>query len=163
MAHTADPAHDHIEVRAVAARDTHPLRQAVLRPHQRVDELAQADDDAADSGSFAAFDEAGHVVGTGVVARRPPKWLPPGTTGWQLRGMAVAPEQRGRGIGSAVLRAILDHVRHHGGGLVWCNARIPARSLYEHAGFSPVGEPFDLELIGPHIVMARRVDAEVVD
>lgn len=151
-----------VEVRAVPARDTYPLRQLVLRPHQQVDELAQADDEAVDSASFAAFDEVGQVVGTGVVTRRPPAWLP-GATGWQLRGMAVAPDRRGRGIGSAVLRAILRHVRHHGGGLVWCNARVPARSLYEHAGFEAVGEPFDLELIGPHIVMARRVGPEGLD
>jgi GNAT superfamily N-acetyltransferase len=71
--------------------------------------------------------------------------------------MAVAPDRRGQGIGSAVLAALLDHVRSHGGGLTWCNARIPAQGVYARAGFSPVGEPFDLEAIGPHIAMARPV------
>jgi predicted GNAT family N-acyltransferase len=41
--------------------------------------------------------------------------------------------------------------------VVWCNVRVPARGLYEHAGFEAMGEPFDVDPIGPHIVMIRRV------
>ena len=36
---------------------------------------------------------------------------------------------------------------------VWCNARMPARSLYERAGFKAISEEFDLPPIGPHLVM----------
>ena len=149
-------------MRAVPAETTFPLRQVVLRPNQRTEELAEPRDDDPDAGHYAAFDDAGHVVGTGTVGRHRPPWAPGGPggetgPGWQIRGMAVAPGQRGRGIGSAVLSALLAHVREHGGGLVWCNARVPARGLYEHAGFHTVGEPFELEHIGLHIVMATHV------
>jgi ribosomal protein S18 acetylase RimI-like enzyme len=145
-----------VAVHSVPAEETFPLRQAVLRPHQRVEELAQPDDGDPDAGSFAAVDEAGQVVGTGIVRRRPPPWSAD-QPGWQVRGMAVDPGCRGQGIGSALLRVILDHIAHHGGGRAWCNARVPARGLYERAGFAAVGEPFDMELIGPHIRMARTV------
>ena len=76
--------------------------------------------------------------------------------GWQVRAMAVAPGQRGRGVGRAVLDALLAHVDAAGGGTVWCNARVPAQAFYERAGFTVVGEPFDLPAIGPHVVMALR-------
>jgi GNAT superfamily N-acetyltransferase len=152
-----------VTVRAVAADVTLPLRQQVLRPHQSLHELREPDDDTPASTSVAAVDDAtGEVVGTGVVSRRPAPWLPDGGgrdgggPGWQVRAMAVAPGRQGRGIGRAVLDVLLDHVDAHGGGTVWCNARVPARGFYERAGFSPVGEPFELPHIGPHVVMAQR-------
>jgi GNAT superfamily N-acetyltransferase len=132
-----------VSVRWVAPEVTFPLRQAVLRPHQQVWELAEPDDSAPDARSFAAIDAAGRVVGTGVVSRRPP--------GWQVRAMAVDPSCRGQGIGSLVLAAILDHVRARGGSLVWCNARTPAVGLYLRTGFVAVGTQFDLPHIGPHV------------
>lgn len=148
-------------MRAVPAETTFPLRQVVLRPHQRIEELAEPSDDHPDAGHYAAVDDAGHVVGTGTVGRRPPPWSPDGHSegGWQIRGMAVAPGQRGRGIGSAVLSALLAHVEQRGGEPVWCNARVPARGLYEHAGFHTVGEPFEMEHIGLHVVMTTDVAA----
>ena len=149
---------DEVEVRAVPAEVTFPLRQAVLRPHQRVDELALPTDGDPATGHYAAFDGGGRVVGTGMVSRVSPWWAPD-QPGWQVRGMAVEPSLRGRGIGSAILGVLLEHVRDHGGGLAWCNARTPARRLYEHAGFTTIGEPFELEHIGPHIAMAREVQA----
>lgn len=146
-----------IEVRVVPPRDTFPLRQAVLRPHQQIEDLVQFDDDAPDARSFAAFDETGAIVGTGCVSRRPTPYAPD-RTGWQLRGMAVAPGQRGQGIGSAVLDAILDHARAEGGGVVWCNARTPAQGVYARAGFTPRGDVFEQDVIGPHIVMTLEVE-----
>jgi GNAT superfamily N-acetyltransferase len=141
-----------VVVRAVAPEVTFPLRQAVLRPHQQVAELAEHDDSAPGARAFAAFDPAGRVVGTGVVSRRPP--------GWQVRAMAVDPSCRGQGIGSEILAAILAHVRSAGGGLVWCNARTPAVALYERAGFVAVGTPFDLPHIGPHLRLELEVEVE---
>ena len=73
--------------------------------------------------------------------------------GWQVRGMAVEPELRGQGLGTAVLAAILDHVGDEG---VWCHARIAARSLYERHGFVVDGEPWDDAVAGTQVVMRRR-------
>lgn len=145
-----------VNVKAVPEEVTLPLRQAVLRPHQTIDELRRAGHGRRDALWCAAYDDAGEVVGTGTVSRDSPLWAPD-QPAWRVRAMAVAPDRRGQGIGSAVLAALLDHVRSHGGGLTWCNARIPAQGVYARAGFSPVGEPFDLEAIGPHIAMARPV------
>lgn len=152
-----------VTVRAVPAAVTRPLRQQVLRPHQTLDELREPDDDTTDSASFAAVDDAsGDIVGTGVVSRRPVPGgaidgdIDRGGTAWQVRAMAVAPGQRGRGVGRAVLDALLAHVDAAGGGTVWCQARVPAVAFYERAGFAVVGEPFELPDIGPHVVMTTR-------
>jgi ribosomal protein S18 acetylase RimI-like enzyme len=105
-------------------------------------------------GSFAvgAY-EGDELVGVGLVG-------PDGEPGaWRIRGMATAPEARGRGAGTAVLRALIEHARTQGATRVWCNARIGARSLYERAGLEVVSEEFEVPKIGPHYVMAMTVTA----
>lgn len=144
-------------VKAVPEEVTLPLRQSVLRPHWTLDELARARHAGPDALWCAAYDDAGQVVGTGSVSRDSPPWAPD-EPAWRIRAMAVAGDRRGRGIGSAVLAALLDYVRSHGGGLTWCNARTAAQGVYARAGFAPVGEVFELPDIGPHVTMTRRVD-----
>jgi predicted GNAT family N-acyltransferase len=57
----------------------------------------------------------------------------------------------------AVLESLVRHAVDRGASRVWCNARTPARSLYERAGFSVVSEEFELPDIGPHLVMERKI------
>jgi predicted GNAT family N-acyltransferase len=71
--------------------------------------------------------------------------------------MATAEHKRGEGIGTAVLRAVLEHVARHGGGLLWCSARTSARSFYERAGFVSRGDVWAEPNLGPHVMMERRV------
>jgi GNAT superfamily N-acetyltransferase len=81
------------------------------------------------------------------------------TTWWRIRGMATAYGHRGQGLGRAVLETLLATAAERGNGLVWCNARVPAVSFYLRAGFHPVGEVFDVPLIGAHRAMWRAVAA----
>jgi ribosomal protein S18 acetylase RimI-like enzyme len=127
-------------------QDTRALRQQVLRPHQTLAELASHEPRAAFA--VGAFD-SDRLVGVGLIG-------PEGEPGeWRVRGMATLPEFRGRGAGSAVLTALLDHARGHGATAVWANVRTPARAVYERAGLEVVSEEFELAEIGPHLVMRR--------
>ena len=60
----------------VPASVTWELRQAVLRPHQAIDQLALPDDDETSTGTFAAIDENEEVVGTVRVAPASPPVSP---------------------------------------------------------------------------------------
>ena len=146
---------------------TYPLRQAVLRPHETVEAIADRDDDDESAASFAALSTPdGAVLGTATVR---PEAAPADVvaaagheaTGpvWRLRGMATVEGRRGEGIGGGVLAAAIGHVAEQGGGVLWCNARIPAQRFYERAGFAAVGDPWVDPEIGPHVVMWRSVDA----
>jgi GNAT superfamily N-acetyltransferase len=85
----------------------------------------------------------------------------------RLRGMAVEAEFRGQGIGAAILERLLknSHARPDGISsmesgvgeheLIWCLARVGARSLYERHGFVAVGAEFVIEGIGAHVQMLR--------
>jgi GNAT superfamily N-acetyltransferase len=147
----------------VPAADTWELRREVLRPHQSTQEMALADDDQPLTASFAVLDDGGRTIGTGRVGLGPPPstldhQAPPGQPVWRLRGMATREDARRAGIGGAVLGRLIGHVAEHGGGLLWCNARVPAVNLYRRAGFVKHGPEWDDPAIGPHVVMWCTVD-----
>ena len=145
------------QIRQVPAELTYPLRRRVLRPHQTVDEMRLPGDDDASTGTYAAMTADGAVVATATVRPEPCPWWPERAEAWRLRGMATEPSLRGQGLGAQVLAAVVAHVARHGGRLLWCHARIPARAFYERAGFVPYGEEWDEPLIGPHVRMWRDV------
>ena len=133
------------------------LRQRVLRPHETQAEVA-AQSAVPGSLAVAVIDE-GRVVSCVLAQPEPCPDLPDLAAAWRLRGMATDPDHRGRGLGAAVLDRVLGEVARRGADGVWCNARTPARSLYERGGFQAVGEPWDDADIGPHVRMWCRVPA----
>ncbi|HEV3284924.1 MAG TPA: GNAT family N-acetyltransferase [Solirubrobacteraceae bacterium] len=136
-------------VRPVPIEQTRGLRQALLRPHQTVEEMAL--DERPGVFAAGAFDGE-ELVAVGLVA-------PDGEPGaWRVRGMVTVPEARGRGFGTAVLRALVEHASGQGANLIWCNARTPARAFYEQAGLRVVSDEFELPQIGPHLKMELRLD-----
>jgi len=144
-----------VRIEKVAAADVRPLRSAVLRPGTPPERLVYDGDEARDALHVAGVDDDGRVVGIASLCREPAADEPAPVDGWRLRGMATSPEARGRGLGARLLAACFDHVRAHGGGLLWCNAREVALGFYEKQGLETVGERFDIAGIGPHFVMRR--------
>ena len=77
--------------------------------------------------------------------------------------MAVLPEWRGRGVGDALLAALLEQARGLGWREVSLHAQATAIGFYARAGFLPVGERFEEAGI-EHQGMRLLVDAlNVVD
>lgn len=146
-----------IDVRAIAARETWTLRQRVLRPHQRLEEMNFPGDSAPDTVHFGAFDGP-RLVGIASLYRAPMKGYDDGRA-WQLRGMATDATVRGKGFGDVLMRRCVEHVIAAGGVLLWCNARVSALGFYERHGLKTVGEPFELPGIGPHNVMMLDTSA----
>lgn len=127
---------------------TRTLRRQILRPHQTEADLASHEPpDSFAAGSF----QDDELVAVGLIGRE-------GEPGeWRVRGMATVPAARGRGHGSAVLQALVEHAREQGARAIWCQVRTPARRLYERAGFQVVSEEFELPEIGPHLLMRLRL------
>lgn len=138
-------------LRPISLEQTRELRQSVLRPHETLAELAEHEPPEAFAlGAFAAAE----LVAVGFVA-------PDGDQGgWRIRGMATAAHARGQGAGTAILDGLIEHACRRGAARIWCNARTPARSLYERAGMRAVSEEFELPMIGPHLVMELRPEPE---
>jgi GNAT superfamily N-acetyltransferase len=153
-----------VNIGRVEPKTTLGLRHQVLRPHQRLEDLDLPGSDHPDSGTFGAVEIAtGDVLGTAAVSPEDApeeldKVLPSGRR-WRLRSMATREGLRGRGIGAGVLNSAIAHIAARGGGVLWCNARLPAVRFYVRAGFRAFGDPWEEPEIGPHVMMWRLVEA----
>jgi GNAT superfamily N-acetyltransferase len=140
---------------AVPAADVRPLRRAILRPGQAPEELIYPGDDDPESRHLAVtVDGALAGIASVMADGYPPD---PRAGDWRVRGMAVEPELRGRGIGSALLAACEAHASNRGARRLWCNARVDARNLYGNAGMEVEGDEFEIAGIGRHLLMSKRL------
>ncbi len=150
------------EIRSITSAQTLPLRQAELRQHRPLQDSAFPGDDDPGTLHLGAF-VGERIVGVTSLYPRP---LPEAAQGieaaastcWQLRGMAVASEHQGTGVGKTLLVAGIERIRERGGLLLWCNARVRALGFYRKAGFGVCSEEFNIPEAGAHFVMARRVE-----
>lgn len=124
------------------------LRQAVLRtPWGRdlePDTTPPADDLVAE--------QDGRVVATGRL------YLSPDGRHARIRGMAVAPEYQGQGLGSGMLQALELCARGRGCSDIELNARTSALAFYLHAGFTDRAAGPTLFGSIPHRVAGKRID-----
>lgn len=145
-------------VAQVPVEHTRALRKAVLRPYLPAeDPYIMADDHLPTTVAFGAVTAAGELIGAARITPEPPPFDPATQRSWRLRGMATSPEVRNLGVGSAVLEAVVAHVANLGGGILWCNARVSARGLYQRGGMVQWGRVWEEPDIGPHMVMWRRI------
>ena len=72
----------------------------------------------------------------------------------QIGRMAVVRVMRGSGLGRDLLKALVDISKARGDREVFLHAQCSAQAFYAHAGFVPVGEPFD-EVGIAHIEMRK--------
>ncbi len=108
------------------------VRFAVFVEEQRVPVELELDEFDPVSLHALARDQGDRVLGTG-------RLLPDGHIG----RMAVLKHARGRGVGAALLQALLAAARARGDRTVVLNAQLHAVPFYRRYGFVEEGEPFD--------------------
>ncbi len=92
-----------------------------------------------------AWNNRGEAIGTARMQQN-------GTIG----RMAVLKDWRGRGVGRALLRTLLDLATRQGLSRVTLSAQTHALGFYERAGFDVVGEPF-IDAGIPHRKMVKEL------
>ncbi|MEU6115162.1 GNAT family N-acetyltransferase [Streptomyces sp. NPDC047117] len=133
------------------------LRRSVLRPGLPADAAVYPED--SDPGVFhmAAYD--GDTVAACATFFPDPVPGEEDVPAYRFRGMASAPEVRGRGFGAAVLRAGIEEAARRGAAYVWCNGRVVARGFYERMGFTTDGETFEIVPSGAHHRFVLKITA----
>lgn len=143
------------EVRPVnwtASRDRlRGVRRAVFIEEQNVPEELEWDDADERAYHVLASDDEGEPIGTG-------RLNPDG----QIGRMAVAKEWRRRGVGAAILQALIALAGKEGLRVVRLNAQMHALTFYAKHGFTPVGGEFEEAGI-PHRAMELRLEPEPLE
>src|SRR5690554_851324 len=114
-----------------ARADLHAVRSRVFIDEQGVPPELERDADDPGCSHVLARDETGRPIGAGRIS-------PAGRIG----RMAVLREWRGRGVGEAMLRVLLDHARARALAEATLHAQASAIGFYAHRGFSAVGGRF---------------------
>lgn len=91
--------------------------------------------------AWLACDPAGVAIGCGglVFVQKPPSSGNHSGREAYLMNMYTIPAWRGRGVAGLLLRQILPFVRDSGAGAVRLHATAQGQSIYERAGFEPIG------------------------
>lgn len=131
---------------AAGAAELHAVRDTVFVQEQRVP--ADLERDALDPQCrhVLARDAGGRAIGAARL-----------TPDHRIGRMAVLPDCRGRGVGSAMLQALLRLARDSGWREVALHAQASAVAFYRAHGFTAVGEPF-AEAGIEHLAMHRRFE-----
>jgi predicted GNAT family N-acyltransferase len=140
-----------VEIRIARLDEIIDLRTDVLiRDTVRVSPQFDGDADD-DTRHFGAFDGASNIACSSCM-RSEYEGLP----AWQLRGMATRQDRRCQGLGARLLAFIEgESLRTGSAELLWCNARVRAVAFYERAGWTTVGDVFEVTGVGPHRKMVR--------
>ncbi len=141
-----------LQIREIAAADTYGLRHAILRPTEPLSACHYPLDGS--SIHIGAFVD-GKLLGV-ATAHPEIKSDFPYSKQYRLRGMAVAVESQGQGVGKLLLQELLSKLAGMEIPFLWCNAREIAIPFYERLGFQILGDFFDIPNIGRHKVMFRE-------
>jgi predicted GNAT family N-acyltransferase len=125
-----------------------PVREEVFVVEQGVPLELEWDGDDARSRHALALDPAGAAIGTA-------RLLPEGRIG----RMAVRKRWRRKGVGAALMRALLEEARGSGMTTLTLHAQTHAAQFYRGFGFSARGEEF-LEAGIPHLEMTLALPRE---
>ena len=120
------------------------VRRAVFIEEQNVPESIELDARDPDCSHVLACDESGNPIGTARI-----------DSSGKIGRMAVLPEHRGRGLGTKMLEAIMEHGRSNGITDFHLSAQISAAGFYQKMGFEPFGDEFEEAGI-KHINMRPR-------
>jgi len=149
-----------ITIKEITVLETYSVRHPVLRVGRPIEDCAMQGDDLETTFHLAAVEDD-RIIGVAtflVASDEAVKEI----TGKdlnlsQLRGMAVLPASQGKGIGNSLLKEGIKQLKTKNIDVLWFNARIKAVPFYEGLGFEILGSAFEVEQIGTHYKMYRRL------
>lgn len=138
----------------VSWRDGEPLlrsvREAVFMREQGVPAELEWDELDESSRHVLALNAQGAAIGCGRI-------VPPDANGTAHIGrMALLPEWRSKGVGSAIMEHLLEFARSQHYALLELNAQTQAVQFYRRFGFVEVGEEF-MDAGIPHLRMQLQL------
>lgn len=144
-----------IEVKEISSEETHSVRHPVLRKGYPPDSCIFQGDNDKTTIHLGCFIEHNLVGVVSLFQKEHHNFL--ATKPIQIRGMAVLNHYRGLGYGDTLLKQAEQKALENNCDFIWFNARINAVGFYERFGYQKYGSVFDIENVGKHFVMFKKL------
>lgn len=142
-------------IRNITAKETYPVRHSVLRKGQPMATCSFEGDDLDTTQHFGLFEDD---TLQGIVSLyENSNSLFKATRQIQIRGMAVIEHNQGKSYGKQLVQHCEQYLTDTDCELIWFNARENAKGFYQKLGYAIHGEPFNIEGIGIHYVMWKKL------
>ncbi|CAM4040461.1 GNAT family N-acetyltransferase [Bacillus paramycoides] len=144
-----------ITVKNIDGSETYVLRQKILRPNQLLADCKYSSDYEVDTFHLGAFLHEELIS----IASFSKEIYPDLQTGihYRLRGMATLPNFRNKHAGSSLIHKAEQILQERNANILWCNGRITVADYYKRLGFHEHGEIFEIEPIGLHKVLYKKI------
>ena len=141
-------------IKQITAEETWPVRHPVLRKGRPLEDVYMEADEKPTTFHVGIFHKNTIIGVASFMEDSKPQF-----SGKQhrLRGMAVLPEYRRRGIAELLLNKGEEILKERDCTVLWFNARIVAVSFYKNLGYKTIGPEFDIPLIGSHFLMKKEL------
>ncbi|ABW33370.1 GNAT family N-acetyltransferase [Acaryochloris marina] len=129
------------------------LRHQVLRPGLPIAEVIFAEDQDQETRHYGAIHQHGEIICCATLI--PSTWH--GEPAWRLRAMATAPGWRNQGIGTGLIRYLLEDLQESNQARpIWSNARVSSARFYRELGWREVSEQFENGNAGLSVTMLKE-------
>lgn len=140
----------------ISSSDTYAVRNEVLRPGRPVTECHFSGDTAKGTFHLGIF-KKDQIIGVASFMKNSNPFFTP-IAQFQLRGMAIKEQFKGKGLGSLLLKeGEINIKKKYQEPLIWFNARVTAVEFYNKHGYKNFGEKFDIPGVCEHIVMVKKL------
>ena len=142
-------------IKSIESGQTTNIRHQILRSGQPIETCYYPNDNAPGTFHLGAFiDDKLVAIGSFYTEKQPDLNY---SKQCRFRGIATIPEYRNRGYAYAMIEFAINKIKPKGVEVIWCNARTSALGLYKKLGMKVVSDEFEIEGIGPHLVMALEL------
>ena len=144
-----------MEIKVVDSENIRPLRHTVLRKGHPFSATSYLKDKDKKTIHLVCIEEK-KIVACATFYPEKTKQVE-SKKGYRLRGMATDPKHRRKGHGKNLKNHSFQLLQKKECDVLWCNARIVAVDFYKSLGFKTKGEVFNIEGIGPHYYMYKKL------
>lgn len=142
-------------IKQITAKETHSVRHPVLREGKPIETCIFVGDDLKTTIHYGLFYNEKLIAVASFFKNK--NNLLSEEHQVQLRGMAVINEFQEKGIGKLLLEHAERELKKLQTTILWCNARETATIFYKKCNFQIIGSPFNIESIGIHYVMFKKL------
>ena len=144
-----------ITIKKIDKELVYPIRNLVLRKGKPIESCHFVDDEKESTVHFGLEIE-NKVIGV-VSLFKQKNDLFNENKQFQIRGMAVLEEYQYKGYGKLLVEKAEKHCLESKTDVIWFNARENAKLFYQKMDYTIHGKPFDIENIGMHYIMFKKL------